>query len=267
MIRINRPVGVPDRLKRLGERQTRLDCEAYDTSSDDYHSGNKGFPKRNYYSAPEVKDVLVEMHYSKCCYCEKRYTTRAYLHVEHFRPKSGFRQARKQTKDELPGYYWLAYRWENLLLSCHDCNSVYKRTFFPLSNSKKRARCHNDEIAEEHPVLVNPADEDPRDHIRFDEDLPTATSRRGCATIVRLGLRRPNLREDRLKLLGQIKRYHEIIELSAERLDDTELQAIALKFGKFISDAKQRDSDFSSMVIDYCTRVRLQTNGIDLTSD
>ena len=252
MIRIHRPGCVPAKLKKLGERQTRLDCGAYDASPDDYHSGKERFPKRNYYSAQEVKAVLVAMHHSKCCYCEKRYATLAYLHVEHFRPKSGFRQARKQSKDELPGYYWLAYRWENLLLSCHDCNSRHKGTFFPLSNPKKRARSHHFAIAEEHPVLVNPAEEDPRGHICFDEDLPTGTSRRGCATIARLGLRRENLREDRLKLLGVIKLSREIIELSTESPDCAKLQAIALNCGKFIHDAKRWDAEFSSMVIDYC---------------
>ncbi len=257
MIRINRPVGVPARLKTLGEKQTLLDCEAYDASPGDYHSGNKSFPKRYYYRWQEVKNVLVAMHCSKCCYCEKKYTTRAYLHVEHFRPKSGFRQARKQTKDELPGYYWLAYRWENLLLSCYDCNSRHKRTFFPLSNPSKRARSHYIDIAEEHPVLVNPAEEDPRGHIRFDEDLPTGASRRGCATIARLGLRRENLREDRLKLLGEIRRYVEIVELSANYPDDAELQALALECGNLINDAKQRDAEFSAMIIDYCGRLEL----------
>ena len=257
MIRIHRPGRVPAKLKKLGEKQTLLDCGAYDASPDDYHSGNKRFTKRNYYSAREVKDVLVAMHCSKCCYCEKRHTTCAYLHVEHFRPKSGFRQARKQTKDELPGYYWLAYRWENLLLSCYDCNSRHKRTFFPLSNPKKRARSHHIDIAEEHPVLVNPSEEGPRSHIRFDEDLPTGTSRRGCATIARLGLRRENLREDRLKLLGQIKQYHEIVKLSAEYPDVARLQVIALECGELIDDAKQRDAEFSAMVIDYCARLGL----------
>ena len=257
MIRIHRPGRAPARLKRLGEKQTRLDCEAYDANPDYYHSGKQKFPKRDYYSAPEVKAVLVAMHCSKCCYCEKRYTTSAYLHVEHFRPKAGFRQASTQLKDELPGYYWLAYRWETLLLSCYDCNSRHKGTFFPLSNPKKRARSHHFDIAEEHPLLVNPAEEDPRGHIRFDEDLPTGTNWRGRATIARLGLRRKNLREDRLKLLGDIKRYHDIIELSAEYPDVAKFQAIALEYGELINDAKQRDAEFSSMVIDYCARFGL----------
>ena len=43
MIRIHRPDRVPARLKRLGEKQTRLDCEAYDANLDDYHSGQESF--------------------------------------------------------------------------------------------------------------------------------------------------------------------------------------------------------------------------------
>ena len=248
MIRISRPGNVPSRLKRLGEKQTLLDCGAYDACPDDYHSGEVRFPKRDYYRDPKVKDLLVEMHCSKCCYCEKRHRTRAYLHIEHFRPKAGFRQARRQEKDELPGYYWLAYCWRNLLLSCHDCNSVHKRTFFPLSNPKRRARTHHDDITREHLVFINPAEEDPRDHIRFDDDLPKGTSRRGLVTVVRLCLRRVELREDRLALLRQIETYQDILKLPAEDPAVAKLQASAREF---IEAAKQRDAEFSSMVIDY----------------
>lgn len=207
MIQIARPDKGPASLRRLGEKQTQLDCDAYDACPGDYHSGVARFTRRKYYSSRAVKDRLVEIHRSKCCYCEKRLRSRAYLHVEHFRPACGVRQAPSQKKDKLPGYYWLAYRWENLLLSCHDCNSIFKRTFFPLANPRERARSHHNDVTGERPLLVDPAIQDPRDHIRFDDDLPKGITRQGRTTIDRIGLRREELREDRLSLLHQIDTY------------------------------------------------------------
>lgn len=245
-------------LKKSGEKQTEHDCAAYDLRPGEYHSGKASFKfkKRTYYNEKAVKDLLIKMHHSKCCYCEKRFRSRAYLHIEHFRPKSGFRQTLGQEKDELPGYYWLAFRWENLLLSCHDCNSVHKRTFFPLANPTRRARSHHDDddLARERPLFIDPVADDPRDHIRFDGDLPRGTSRRGHMTIAGLGLRRVELREDRLVLLGQIEMFHDIRKLSAELPDVAKLQERARKF---IEAAKQPDAEFSSMVIDYVARLGL----------
>jgi hypothetical protein len=39
----------------------------------------------------------------------------------HYRPKGGFRQRRSGVL-KVPGYYWLAYDWRNLLVSCAVCN-------------------------------------------------------------------------------------------------------------------------------------------------
>jgi uncharacterized protein (TIGR02646 family) len=251
MIQIRRPAAGPASLKRLGERQTRLDCADYDLHPGAYRSGKASFPKRKYYSAKEVKALLVEIHHSKCCYCEKRFRSRANLHVEHFRPKSGFRQAPSQKGDDLPGYYWLAYNWENLLISCHDCNSVYKHTFFPLAVPARRARSHHDDVAREQPLLVDPVGQDPRDHIRFDGDLPKGITRQGRKTIKGLGLRRVELKEDRLSLLNQIDTFYTFLQLVAKHPNISELHAKAKEARKFIEAAMRPEAEFSSMVIDY----------------
>src|SRR5215212_9268949 len=107
MIRIRRPEKGPASLKRWGEKQTRLDCAAYDACPDDFQQGARRFPKKEHYKTKTVKDLLVEIHHSKCCYCEKKFS-RSNLHVEHYRPKSGVRQTLDQREDEAPGYYWLA---------------------------------------------------------------------------------------------------------------------------------------------------------------
>lgn len=172
MIQIRRPDEGPARLQRLGESQTQRDCEAYDACPSNYQSGAAKFRKGKYYCEKEVKDLLVKVHHSKCCYCERRLWESDDLEVEHFRPKGGVRQALDQANDEPLGYYWLAYRWENLLLSCNPCNRRYKKTFFPLENPAERARSHHDDTTRERPLFVDPVRQDPREHIRFDDDTP-----------------------------------------------------------------------------------------------
>lgn len=254
MIQISRQDNGPARLQFSGERLTLLDCAAYDASPHDYKSGEARFPQREYSAKKEVKDLLIKIHHSKCCYCEKKLWSLAYLHIEHFRPTRGVRQALDQRNDELPGYYWLAYRWENLLLSCHDCNSIYKKTYFPLANPTERARSHHDDVTRERPLLVDPVRQDPRDHIRFYDDLPTGITEQGSVTIKVIGLRRDALRQNRLSLLRLIDTFYAILQLPAEQPGNPQLQAMARTF---IESAMQPDAKFSSMVSDYVVRLGL----------
>jgi uncharacterized protein (TIGR02646 family) len=256
MIRIPRPDKGPASLKRWGERQTRLDCAAYDANPSDYHSGAARFPKKKYYSAKAVKDLLVRIHHGKCCYCEKRFP-RSNLHVEHFRPRSGVRQTLNQKKDDLPGYYWLAYRWDNLLLGCNDCNSLCKGTRFPLADLKKRARSHHHDIGNELPLFVDPVEQDPRNHIHFDGDAPEGLTPQGRMTIDGIGLRRTELREDRLEKLAEIDTFYAFLELAKENPSIAKLQAKAEKARELIEAAKQPEAEFSSMVRDYVARLGL----------
>jgi uncharacterized protein (TIGR02646 family) len=251
MIRLHRPSEVPAKLRTPGEKQTASDCASFDTCGADYASGRLKFPNRTYYNRSEVKTVLTRMHHSKCCYCEQSLRTRAYLHVEHFRPKSGVRQRLKQPRDEFPGYYWLAYRWDNLLLACHDCNSRFKRTLFPLKNPRSRARSHRDDINKERPSLIDPAGEDPRAHIRYDEDAPKAITARGAITIRALGLRRVNLREQRLTCLAQLEFYFDVLSLAAEHPRSRKHQALSRRARRYIESATTPSAEFSSMAIDY----------------
>ena len=92
--------------------------------------------KDQIYADDEVKKQLKSDQFGKCAYCE-RSLNGDFGAVEHFRPKGGY-----QIEDEKylrkPGYYWLAYDWNNLLYSCSECNTCYKRNFFPLANENQR---------------------------------------------------------------------------------------------------------------------------------
>ncbi len=72
-----------------------------------------------------AKDQLKTETGGKCAYCEAPATLVAYGDVEHYRPKSV--------------YWWLAYSYENYLMSCTLCNQKYKKTEFPTMNRKMRA--------------------------------------------------------------------------------------------------------------------------------
>ncbi len=70
------------------------------------------------------KQLLAETH-NKCAYCEAPTAQVAYGDVEHYRPKSK--------------YWWLAYSYENYLVSCQLCNQKYKKAKFPTKNKKMLA--------------------------------------------------------------------------------------------------------------------------------
>ena len=246
MIRVHRTSTTPGVLVGQGQQQTQSDCLAYDQDPLAYISGRKHFQYRRYYRVAEVKTALRTIQSDKCCYCENKYRTPAYLHVEHFRPKGAVRQD-QSSGDEYPGYYWLAYQWSNLLLACFDCNTSSKGTTFPLRDPAQRARSHHDNIGNEQPLYINPADEDPRKHIRFKRDTPFALTDVGRRTIDGLDLRRSALAEERLELFAAIEVIVSILK-QPHKSDNQDLQQDARGY---LRKAIQPTSKFSSMVLDY----------------
>ena len=131
--------------------------------------------REHVYGASDVREGLAAAQHGKCCYCEVAIEHPDMLrHVEHWRPKGAVKQGSGQPL-QYPGYYWLAYSWDNLLLSCGVCNSGYKSTGFPLSDNSSRARSHHAGIMAEEPELLKPDRDDPEPHIVWFDDQP-----RGC---------------------------------------------------------------------------------------
>jgi uncharacterized protein (TIGR02646 family) len=74
--------------------------------------------------------ALEKLYKSKCAYCETDTSAGAPMQVEHYRPKA------KVTEDSTHlGYYWVAYEWSNLILSCSKCNNK-KRNRFPILGNR-----------------------------------------------------------------------------------------------------------------------------------
>ena len=71
------------------------------------------------------KDQLKIESNDKCAYCEAPTSLVAYGDVEHYRPKSI--------------YWWLAYNYDNYLVSCQLCNQKFKKAKFPVRNNRLHA--------------------------------------------------------------------------------------------------------------------------------
>ena len=118
----------------------------------------------------QIRDALEEMFHSKCAYCEHKIATQ----IEHYRPKSEFPE--------------LAFTWSNLLLACPDCNGI-KSDQFPET--------------EDGGLIVNPCEDEPDDHLRFDYNPVDKTASvygktsRGEITEKLLQLNRDDLRKHR----------------------------------------------------------------------
>ena len=110
----------------------------------------------------KVKRFLHQSQSGKCCYCERIRDEKAETDIEHFRPKAELKENPNHS-----GYWWLAYSWDNLLISCKKCNNR-KNTRFPLKDENKRAFFEHDDINKEEPVLINPLTENPEDFIIYD---------------------------------------------------------------------------------------------------
>ena len=218
MIRVTKPPR-PDALL-AGEDRTRADCDAYDDNAAAYSGGKIRFRfDRNLYGHETVRTALRNAQHGKCCYCEGRFEAFAPADVEHYRPKGAVRQGR-ESQTLCPGYYWLAYSWENLYWCCQACNRSGKKDLFPLVDDAERARSHHDDIADESPLLLDPAGpEDPRKHIRFRQERAIALTEVGRKTIEVLGLNREPLREARLECLQQLVRLQTVVR---QRADSTE---------------------------------------------
>lgn len=153
--------------------------------------------KSNLYKVGSVDKALCELYNNKCAYCEKDISDED-KHIEHYRPKNI--------------YYWLAYSWDNLLLSCSKCNKKKGEKFEVIKNKvvysdEKFEDIHSlgefyDEI--EKPKLINPEREDILDRLIFDNEATMSScDERISFTIDDVcDLNRRTLRQNRMRVLN-----------------------------------------------------------------
>lgn len=122
-------------------------------------AANGGVAKRAYlddaYKHPDVRNALWAMQHEKCAYCEQDREI-AWEPVEHYRP--------------FTLYWWLAYEWRNLLLTCNPCNSASKNGAFPLRVESARLAAEQQPPGNEKPLIIDPTSVDPAKHLTFVPD-------------------------------------------------------------------------------------------------
>ena len=191
-----------------------------------------------------ARDRLFQVQHGKCAYTEA--TLDVCMGVEHFRPKGAVRNDRK-AKQHHPGYFWLAYEWDNLLLTNPKVNN-HKSDCFPLANPGKRATSPGTSLDQEKPILIDPAQECPREHIRFHQDAPRGITDRGRETIALLRLDHAYLREKRMKHLKDLQVLLLLAENpSAMAASDHNALDPEVELAKSV----QPEAEFSSMAIDF----------------
>ena len=174
------------------------------------------------YKDDRLRAALEKLFKFKCAYCESPVGPANGMDVEHYRPKG-----RVAERKDHSGYYWLAYDWENLYLSCQLCNqrredkplldefttlpSAGKQDQFPIEDESARAMAPGDPIENEMPLLLDPNIDDPELHITFDAATGEALALDpddifAVKTIEICNLNRRRLKKARLSRLSEVRR-------------------------------------------------------------
>jgi hypothetical protein len=94
------------------------------------------------------KEFFLSFTNFKCPICSSK--LQRDLHTDHYRNKDY--------------YWWLAYEYDNYLPLCFDCNTIYKRSCFPVWGNKLTFDAFVDKASmnqSEQPLLFNPFFDDP----------------------------------------------------------------------------------------------------------
>ncbi|WP_089812008.1 hypothetical protein [Chitinophaga sp. YR627] len=118
-------VAVPIVLQKKGQEATAALIARYEEGERNFKS--KTDFDSTIYAHDDVKSSLLDVQGHKCCFCESKISHTSYGDVEHYRPKSAWVQHEEALNK--PGYFWLSYDWNNLLLSCELCNQRYKKNY------------------------------------------------------------------------------------------------------------------------------------------
>jgi uncharacterized protein (TIGR02646 family) len=226
-----------------------------------------------------VTDKLHDSHHGKCCYCERIRDRKREMDVEHYRPKGKVKDV-----DGHKGYWWLVFKWDNLLWSCKTCNQKYKDIIFTLLPNTTRAHDETSDLNLERPCLINPKIEDPSQFLSFHIDrsggrcfvtvvpragIENAKETRATETIIIVGLNRKEHGYDLVQERGNefSRTDFEMIVFGILRADDAKdkvpenrqiyidtINSLREKLKNFI----QSDRVFSGVYRDYLRRHNIE---------
>lgn len=119
----------------------------------------------------QLSEILSKRSYGKCWYCESN-ELRSDNPIDHFRPKGRVAEC-----TDHPGYWWLAFDWENYRFACTYCNSRRvdvetsggKQDHFPVFTPPDWNKTQEDHNVEK-PKLLDPTDEDDYKLLTFNQN-------------------------------------------------------------------------------------------------
>lgn len=256
----------PKALVKKGAEKTKSDLIEFAKNKLEYDAGTLKFEaSSSIYNSDIVRQTLEAIQKNKCCYCETK-STRSNNDVEHFRPKAAYSSDFKGIS-KYPGYFWLAYDWDNLFLACQVCNQIFKNDFFPIKDETTRAQLKDFNIENENSLFVHPSKDEPEEEIEYRESIPFGKTEKGKKTIAYLGfgslehgkefgieysdkhkIRINRLFEEReLFYQEKAKIFKTIQLLETIQLDIEGLQVLnSLK--DIISNAQELDAEWSAMI-------------------
>ncbi len=167
----------------------------------------------------KIKSYAQELHsrfFEKCAFCESYSTHVSPLHIEHYYPKETYPEK----------MFW----WENWLSSCQVCNTNKGAKF---------------EYCEEQPCLINPAAEDPSEHLEFQKAFIFPKTARGKYAIAQIKLDRNDLNRERGFWLNTVI----VCALLMQVLPETGI--LKHEIQEFLIWAMQPDAPYSMMTLTY----------------
>lgn len=224
----------------------------------------------NAYKDPSVRHALKKLFFGKCAYCESFMAGQQPGDIEHYRPKANVWITNRRTGRVvvIPGYYWLAAEWQNLLPACADCNRprehfiigvggkvAGKANLFPIADERKRAKSPK-RVALEARLLLDPCEDDPEKHLDFQVDgtikprkVKGSLSAMGRSTIETCALMREGLVQAKARLNISLEAFSRLAlqDMAAGRM-------INPLVTETLEELMSRESEFSAHARQFVSR-------------
>jgi hypothetical protein len=133
-------------------------------------------------------------------------------------------------------YWWLAFAWDNLYLTCPPCNK-HRGPRFPVKGP--RITGPGDDPNRENCLLLDPCRDDPAEHLRFDASgRVRPLSKRGDVTINLVALNRSELVARRIQTIKMVESVWEEAMLARPR--------VPREIVKRLNELTSKDAEFSA---------------------
>lgn len=159
----------------------------------------------------KLKDILHNVFGGKCGYCEMKIDFPEQGMVDRFRPCSGIRDKNEYFEDL---YWWLTFKWDNLIYCCKECQQ-FKANYFPIGSN--RAMSKEDYLDNEECLLFDPCNENHDLHFTYDDQgTISPMSLKGAQTIDLLRLNRDSHKNKRIEAKNELNKI--VYELNSSTI-------------------------------------------------